>query len=182
MTSLLSVAEVVGRDQTGKLDRNLFVEEVRGAARESKVPYLRGVFLGMLAELRDLPASELTRELRDLARAPVEIMTTAGDFLDGVLSASRTSLLVEPDGLVQALDELLRAAEWEPFLAMLPRLRAAFERLHRHQRDTVAGNVAARYGLKNAASLTELKTSMNAAAAIARIDARVAEIMEAWKL
>ncbi|MBI3822317.1 MAG: hypothetical protein HY289_06515 [Planctomycetes bacterium] len=180
VSSLLAVAEVVGRDQGLGLDRQLFVEQVRLTARASLAPFLRGVFLGMLVELRDLPSQELTKELRALAQAPVEIMTTAGDFLDGILAVSRTSLLVNADDLVEALDDLLRAAEWDPFLVMLPRLRAAFERLHRHQRDSLAANVAERYGLKKSQQLTELTTSAAAAARIARIDARVAEIMETW--
>jgi hypothetical protein len=182
VSSLLAVAEVVGRDQTLGLDRHLFVEQVRGAAWASSVPFLRGVFLGMLAELRDLPASDLTKELRSLAQAPIKIMTTAGDFLDGILAVSRTSLLVNADDLVEALDELLAAADWEPFLVMLPRLRAAFERLHRHQRDSLAANVAGRYGLKKSEQWTQMTTSLAAAAWIARIDARVADIMNAWDL
>jgi len=182
VASLLAIAEIVGRDQALGLDRHLFVEQVRAAARASLAPFLRGVFLGMLAELRDLPAQELTKELRALAQAPVEIMTTAGDFLDGILAVSRTSLLVNADDLTAALDDLLRAADWEPFLVMLPRLRAAFERLHRHQRDSLAANVAERYGLKKKEQLTELTTSAAAAAWIARIDARVADIMATWEL
>jgi hypothetical protein len=182
VASLLAVAEVVGRDANLGLDRQLFVTQVRLAAKASAVPFLRGVFLGMLAELRDLPVSVLTQELRSLAQAPVEVMTTAGDFLDGVLAASRTSLLVDADELAAALDELLGAAEWDPFLVMLPRLRAAFERLHRHQRDSVASSVAGRYGLKKAEQLTEMSVSAGAAAWIARIDARVADLMNRWEL
>jgi hypothetical protein len=182
VAALLAVAEVVGRNQGLGLDRHLFVEHVRGAARASTVPFLRGVFLGMLAELRDLPASELTGELRALAQAPVEIMTTAGDFLDGILAVSRTSLLVNADDLVEALDDLLGAADWDPFLVMLPRLRAAFERLHRHHRDSLAANVAGRYGLAKSTQLTEMTTSLAAAAWIARLDARVADIMSQWDL
>ena len=120
--------ERVGGDAVGDA-AGIVVEQVRGAARASNVPFLRGVFLGMLAELRDLPVSDLTKELRFLAQAPVEIMTTAGDFLDGILAVSRTSLLVNADDLVAALDDLLGAADWDPFLVMLPRLRAAFEEI-----------------------------------------------------
>jgi hypothetical protein len=182
VSSLLAVAEVVGRDQGLGLDRNLFVEHVRAAARASTAPFLRGVFLGMLAELRDLPVQELTKELGALAQAPVEIMITAGDFLDGVFAACRTTLLVDAGDLVAALDNLLRAAEWDPFLFMLPRLRAAFERLHRYQRDSVASNVAERYGLKTNRDLTELTTSVAAVAWIARLDARVGAMMAKWDL
>jgi hypothetical protein len=182
VAALLAVAEVVGRDREMGLDRNLFIAQVRSAARGSTVPFLRGVFLGMLVELRDLPAEELIKELRCLAQARVEIMTTAGDFLDGVLSVSRTSLLLDAENLVEALDDLLGIAEWDPFLVMLPRLRAAFERLHRYQRDSLAANVARRYGLKKSEQITERTTSTAAAAWIARIDARVGKIMATWEL
>jgi hypothetical protein len=46
VSSLLAVAEVVGRDQALGLDRHLFVTQVRSAARDSKAPFLRGVAWG----------------------------------------------------------------------------------------------------------------------------------------
>jgi hypothetical protein len=164
------------------LDRQLFVQHVRQAAAATPAPFLRGAFLGMLTELRDVPADELAREVAALAKAPVEVMVTAGDFLDGVLAASRTSIMLGADALIAALDELLRAAEWDPFLMMLPRLRAAFERLHLHQRDSVAAKVAERYGLSKAEQWTQLATSVAAAAQIVRIDQQVARIMAQWDL
>jgi hypothetical protein len=86
------------------------------------------------------------------------------------------------DALIGALDELLQAADWDSFLVMLPRSRAAFERLHGRQRDSLAAKVAQRYGLAEADSLTELRTSVAAAAVLARVDQQVAKIMEKWKL
>ena len=83
--------------------------------------------------------------------------------------------------MIGALDELLRAASWDAFLVMVPRLRAAFERLHERQRDSVAARVAARYGLADTEALTELRTSVAAAAWIARIDQQVAAIMKEWE-
>jgi hypothetical protein len=180
--ALQALAEVIGRDLGLGLDRDLFVQHVRQAAAASTVPFLRGAFLGMLAELRDLPAEELAKEVSALAKAPPEIMVTAGDFLHGVLTVSRTSILLGAEGLIAAVDELLRAAEWDPFLAMLPRLRAAFESLHRHHRDSLAAQVGQRYGLAKGETLTQLTISVAAAARIARIDQQVAEIMAKWEL
>jgi hypothetical protein len=162
------------------LDRALFAQHVRQAAGSSTVPFLRGAFLGALAELREVSPEELAAELSGLARAPAEQMVTAGDFLAGVLAVSHTSILLGADALVAAIDELLRAADWEPFLVMLPRLRAAFEQLHERQRDSLAARVAARYGLGGAGEVAELRTSVAAAARIARIDEQVARIMERW--
>ncbi len=179
--ALRALAEAVLRSRAG-LDRALFAESVRQAAQGSPVPFLRGAFLGMLTELRDLTPEDLAAEVAALARAPVELMITAGDFLDGILAVSRTSILLGADALIAALDELLRAAEWEPFLTMLPRLRAAFERLHESQRGSLAGSVASLYGLAQGEELMELGASVGAAARIARIDEQVARIMSEWGL
>jgi hypothetical protein len=179
---LLALAEVVQRTKQEQLDRAVFVEHVRKAAAETTVPFLRGAFLGMLTELRDMTAEALAAEVSALARAAVEQMVTAGDFLDGILAVSRTSILLGADPLIAALDELLRAASWDAFLVMVPRLRAAFERLHERQRDSLAARVAERYGLAETEELTGLRTSVAAAAWIARIDQRVAAIMKEWEL
>lgn len=178
--ALQGLAEVVLRGDRAELDRTLFIDYVRKASQDSTVPFLRGVFLGMLAELREIATAQLAAEVSALAKAPTDVMITAGDFLDGILAVSRTSIMLGADALIVALDELLRAAEWEPFLIMVPRLRAAFERLHDQQRDSLAGRVAELYGLKETESLTELRTSVGAAARIARIDREVDQIMSRW--
>jgi hypothetical protein len=182
VAALLSLAEATLRGDRQGLDRDLFAEHVRKAAGLSAVPFLRGAFLGLLTELREKTAEELAAELSALARAPVDRMVTAGDLLDGILAVSRTSILLGAGALVGAVDELLRAADWDAFLTMVPRLRAAFDRLHAAQRDSLAAHVAERYGLADAEELTELRTSVAAAARLARIDRRVAEIMKEWDL
>lgn len=180
LNGLLGLAETVQRADQRGLDRALFVEQLRKAAVESTVPFLRGAFLGMLVELREMTAEALAAEVSALAKAPTDRMVTAGDFLDGILAVSRISILLGADALIAAIDELLRAAEWEPFLVMVPRLRAAFERLHERQVDSLAARVAQRYGLAETETLTELRTSVGAAAWIARIDHQVADIMAPW--
>ncbi|MGE3807255.1 MAG: DUF5682 family protein [Gemmataceae bacterium] len=182
VAALLALAGPVVQGDRPGLERSLFAEHVKRAAQDSTVPFLRGAFLGMLAEIRELSTAALAAEVSNLARAPVELMITAGDFLDGVMAVSRTSILLGADALIAAIDELLRAADWESFLVMLPRTRAAFERLHERQRDSLAGKVAERYGLAEAAAISELSTSVSAAAWIARIDQQVATIMEKWQL
>ncbi|MEX0716414.1 MAG: DUF5682 family protein [Planctomycetaceae bacterium] len=180
VANLLGLADVALRDALPGLDREVLKQSVWSAANATEAPFLRGAFLGMLVELRELPAEQLAAEIAQLARAPQERMIAAGDLLDGVFCVSRASILLGAQSLVAALDELLRAAEWESFLVMLPRLRGAFERLHAGQRDSVAATVARRYGLKDAKSIVELRTSVGAAARIATIDRRVAELMRGW--
>jgi hypothetical protein len=182
VNALLALAEPVVRGDRPGLERSLFAEHVRKAAADSTVPFLKGAFLGMLAEIRELPAEALAAEVSALARAPVDQMTTAGDFLDGIMAVSRTSILLGADALIAAIDELLGAADWDAFLVMLPRMRAAFERLHDRQRDSLAVKVAQHYGLAEGETITELRTSVAAAAWIARIDQQVAKIMEKWNL
>jgi hypothetical protein len=47
--------------------------------RESPVPFLRGAFLGLLCEIRELPADALAAEVAGLAGAAPDQMVTAGD-------------------------------------------------------------------------------------------------------
>ena len=163
-------------------DRSVFANHVRTAAEHSTVPFLRGAFLGLLAELREITPDELATHVAAFAQTSPDQMVLAGDFLDGVLAVSRTSVMLGADSLVAAIDQLLRAAEWNVFLTMLPRLRAAFDRLHDRQVDSLASCVARKYGLTEEARdrLIDLKTSIGAAALIADIDRRVAEIMRKW--
>jgi hypothetical protein len=180
--ALVSVADMVQRAEPGRFDRALFAEAARRAANESPVPFLRGAFLGLLCEIRELPADALAAEVASLARAAPAQMVVAGDLLDGMLAVSRTSILLGADALVAALDDLLKAAEWDPFLVMLPRLRAAFERLSESQRDSLAATVARRYGLASAADVRTLTGTMAATALVARIDAAVAAALKDWPL
>lgn len=181
VSGMLVLAEVVQRSDRPGIDRDLFADQVRIAAENSTVPFLRGAFLGLLTELRTRTTEELAGDVAALARAPSDRMVTAGDFVDGILAVSQTAIMLGANALIGALDELLRAAEWETFLTMLPRLRGAFERLHERQRDSLAENVARRYGLCQAEEVTDLRTSVGAAARIAALDRQVAEILAAWE-
>ena len=180
--ALLSLADVTMKGDAQRFDRTLFGEQVRSSAEESTAPFLRGAFLGMLAEIRHLTTTELAQQVSAFARAPVDVMVTAGDFLDGVLAVSRTSIMLGAKELVGAMDELLRNANWEVFLTMIPKIRGAFERIHDRHRDSLAAVVAARYGLGDEGeSITDLSTSVESAALIVQIDKQVAEIMAPWQ-
>lgn len=175
---LLALAEpVVQRDD---LDPDLFAAHVGRAARVSTMPFLRGAFLGVLTEMRRMKPDALAAELTAYARGPVDQQVVAGDFLHGVLRVSRTALLLGAKSLVAAVDELLRAADHDTFLGMLPRIRAAFESLHDRQRDAVGSHVAELYGLKEAESVRALTTSVGAAHLMGELDGEVARIMEEW--
>jgi hypothetical protein len=180
--ALLSVAEVLQRAEKGRYDRALFAEAAKTAAGISTVPFLRGAFLGLLCEIRELPAEALAAEVAGLARAAPELMVTAGDLLDGMLAVSHTSLMLGADSLVGAIDDLLKAANWESFLVMLPRLRAAMERLSNSHKDSLAACVAKRYGLSEADEVRTMSGSLGATALVARLDAAVAETLKDWPL
>jgi hypothetical protein len=182
VNGLVSVADIVQRDQSDRYDRTLFSAATRRAANESPVPFLRGAFLGLLCEIRELGADVLAAEVRGLAGAAPDVMVTAGDLLDGMFAVSHTSILLGADALIAAIDDLLKAAEWEPFLVMLPRLRAAFERLSKSHRDSLAATVAQRYGLSSAADVRTLRGSLAATALISRLDAATAVVLQDWPL
>lgn len=181
ISALFSLAEIMQRGEKQGLDRDLFIENVKYASEATEIPFLKGALLGILAELRVISPQQLAEQVALFAKSPVEIKVKAGDFLDGVMAVSRTSILLGADALIKAIDELLRACEWDDFLTLLPRTRAAIERLHDRQRESLASRVAKLYGLsEKTEELTKLATSVGAAAAIARIDAKVAQIMKEW--
>jgi hypothetical protein len=182
VNALLTVAEIVQRADSGRFDRPLFAQAARRAADESPVPFLRGAFLGLLCEIRELPADALAAEVAALAGAAQDQMIAAGDLLDGMLAVSRTSIMLGADALIAAVDDLLKAAEWEPFLVMLPRLRAAFERLPESQRDSLAVTVAKKYGLGSAHEVRAMPAGLGATALVARLDAAVAATLKNWPL
>ena len=178
LDALRTLAQIVYQDETGDLDDTLFATHVRNASEASPVPLLKGAFLGILAELRVLPVEDVTAELGRYAQSPPDIMLQAGEFLDGLLAVSRTSIILGADGLIQAIEDLLQAAERESFLTMLPRIRAAFERLSEHNRQAIAQRVAERHGLKETEQLTDLSTSSATALLIAEIDQQVHHAIE----
>ncbi|MBA3550249.1 MAG: hypothetical protein H0T76_27555 [Nannocystis sp.] len=182
LAALKSVAEALLGDSASTFDRDLFVENVRSAYAESTSPYLRGAMCGLLTETRAQPAEVLSQEILKFAQSRPEVMLTCGEFLDGVMATSRTAIMLGAQSLVEAFDVLLRAASWEQFLTMLPRARKAFERLHDRSRVAFADRVAQLYGLQEgeADKLAQLDTSVGAAVWMARIDARVAEVMKEW--
>ena len=180
--ALLSLAEAVQRGGEPALDKTLFAEHLKLAAEQTQVPFLHGAFLGMLTEIRSIEADELADYVKQFARQPVEEMMLAGDFLEGVMSVSRMAIMMGADSLIGAMDELLRAADWDTFLSMLPRMRAAFDRLHDRQRESLSLRVAQRYHLAESEILQDLQTSVGAAALIARLDQQVAEIMKHWHI
>ena len=175
---LLALAEPVVRRED--LDADLFATHVQAAARSSTMPFLRGAFLGVLTEMRRLKADAIAVELLAYARGSSDQQVVAGDFLHGVLRVSKTAIMLGAKSLVAAVDELLRGAERQTFLGMVPRLRAAFEALHERQRDSVAANVAEMYGLKESETLRTLTTSVAAAQLISELDGEVAVIMAEW--
>jgi hypothetical protein len=112
--ALSALAEIVLRGGDERLDKELFANYVRYAAEDSNVPFLRGAFLGMLAEIRQF-TDELAAEIQAFAYAPSDEMIRAGDFIDGVMAVSRASIMLGADALIKAMDDLLAAAPWEIF-------------------------------------------------------------------
>ncbi len=65
---------------------------------------------------------------------------------------------------------------------MLPRLRAAIERLSNAQKNSLAGTVARRYGLKGVEEVRAMSGSLAATALVARLDAATASVLKNWPL
>ena len=142
---------------------------------------MQGAYAGLLTELREIDPADLAARVAAFASSHPTKMVLAGEFLDGAFAVSKTSLLLGAEALVGAIDTLLRAAPWDDFMTLLPKVRNAFERLHERQRLSFADRVASRYGLATTEEVSELPvTSAGAAAYLATIDARVAAVMADW--
>ena len=179
---LKSLAEAVQGADNGALDKDLFVENVTTAAVATTVPFMQGVFAALLSEMRAVDPADLARRVAAFARARPDTMVLAGEFLDGAFAVAKTSILLGAGELVTAIDELIRTATWDQFVVLLPRVRHAFERLNDRHRMTFSERVAESYGLREAAVVAELNTSVGAAVQMAAIDAEVAAIMKEWTL
>lgn len=177
VAGLQGLAEAVLGEHEIALDPQLLATYVGNAATQTCSMFMRGVLLGLLAELRVLDGPALAAEITGLARGAEAAMVEAGSFVRGILEVSRASLMLGADAIVEAVDELLRAASWETFLVMLPSLRAAFEKLRGADLGVMCDRVARRYGLREAEEL-DLSLTVGAAALMAEVDQRVAQIME----
>jgi hypothetical protein len=177
VSGLQAVAEALLGEHEVALDRELLATHVATAAAQTSSMFMRGVLLGLLAELRVIDGPALAAEITGLARGSEAAMVAAGDFVRGILEVSRASLMLGADAIVEAIDELLRAASWDTFLVMLPSLRAAFEKLRGADLGVMCDRVARRYGLREVEEL-DLGLTVGAAALMAEVDQCVAQIME----
>lgn len=177
-----SLGEVLLGEKGADLDRDLFVLNARTTLADSRNARLRGALSGILTEIRAQSPEDLAADVARFARALPEEMVLCGDFLSGVMETSKTALLLGADPIVRAIDELLRVASWEQFLTLLPRTRGAFEAVHDRSRVALGDRVASLYGLKDddTAAVTRLETSVDTAAKLSEIDARVGQIMKDW--
>lgn len=183
VSAVKSLGELLMGERGEVLDEALFVENVKTAFHDSESPYLRGALSGILTELRVQTPEDLASQVAAFAKARPEVLVTCGEFLHGMLQTSRTAIMLGADAIVMAIDELLKSAEWEQFLVLLPRARGAFEGMHDRVRVSLADRVAVRYGLSSdeGDAIAKLETSAAAAQQLVMLDARVAEMMKSWE-
>ena len=178
--SLKIIAETVFNDQSGAMDIDLLSTNIQSAAELTEVPFLKGAFYGLMAELKVISGEQVLSLLAAYAQAIPEILVQAGDFLEGLLSVSRSSIITGSAQLIEAMEALLNSADHHSFLIMLPTIRQAFENLHQQSKHAIADKVAQKHGLKTADTLIELNTSLEAAVIISQIDKQVDRIMQEW--
>ena len=164
-----------------EMDRALFISNIQTAAQQTEIPYLKGALQGLLAELKVVPVEAVLHQLAAYSQAPKAILVQAGDFLAGLLSVSRTSIITGSPQLIDAIEALFKYTEHDVFLLMLPKMRGAFEQLDRHSKVAIADKVAQQHGLKESTKLLKLNTSLEAATLMAKLDTQVSHIMQAWE-
>ncbi|MCK5889374.1 MAG: hypothetical protein KAG19_05470 [Methylococcales bacterium] len=178
--ALKIIAEIVFKDKSGEMDIELLHINIQSAATLTDVPFLKGAFYGLLAELKVIPSDEVIYLLAAYAKAMPDILVQSGDFLEGLLSVSRTSIVTGSPQLIEAIEELFKQANHESFLIMLPKIRQAFEKMNTQSKHAIADKVAQKHGLKKSVDLVALNTSLEAALLISQIDGQVDKIMQKW--
>ncbi len=178
--SLKTIAETVFNDRSGAMDIDLLSMNIQTAADLTEVPFLKGAFYGLLAELKVISSDYVLAILGAYAQASTNILVQAGDFLEGLLSVSRSSIVTGSPQLIESIEQLLKKADQDSFLIMLPKLRQAFENMSYQNKNRIADKVAQKHGLKTSIDLMVLNTSVEAAVIISQIDRQVDKIMKEW--
>lgn len=121
----------------------------RIAADAEAPPDLRGAAFGFrwaLADLTDSGIAPAGLEPLRVVRGAF-VVRTAGDWLAGLFALAREEVL-HAEEVIGLLDELLSAMTADDFLIALPALRQAYEFFPPKERETIAGHLLARRGLR----------------------------------
>ncbi|WP_432855544.1 DUF5682 family protein [Amycolatopsis sp. CA-161197] len=175
-------AVVAVRDTIRHAEHVVTVDRATAAAVATRVaadagvpPDLRGAATGLAWSLGRAPDPERTRAaVRDMA-AP----DTIGDWLAGLFCLAREEVL-ESDGVLGTLDELVGELTEAEFLIALPALRLAFGYFPPAERERIAERLLARRGLRGSGrglvrpGRVDPLVVAEAMALEARVDARLA--------
>ncbi|SPT57223.1 DUF5682 family protein [Actinomadura madurae] len=139
----------------------------RVAAHPDAPPDLRGAAFGLGRALGD--AGDPARAVRGAAGPK-----TFGDWLAGLFALARQEVLDPDASVLGVLDELICGLTDEEFLVALPALRQAFEFFPPRERETIAGGLLERRGLRGSArSLLRAPASPALAAEARALETRV---------
>ncbi|WP_255276788.1 DUF5682 family protein [Actinomadura madurae] len=116
----------------------------RVAAHPDAPPDLRGAAFGLGRALGD--TGDPARAVRGAAGPK-----TFGDWLAGLFALARQEVLDLDASVLGVLDELICGLTDEEFLVALPALRQAFEFFPPRERETIAGGLLERRGLRGSA-------------------------------
>lgn len=163
------------------IDQDLFIEQILSAVSLCEVPVLKGVFTGLLTELKIIEQDELSHTIHGYCLSHPDEMIEAGDYISGLMKICRTSILFGSKTLMNSIDELLKTADYDSFLIMLPKLRASFESLLEGQRKSVCSIVGQIYGLEETEILSVLTVPLENTKEIIRIDSEAQSIIQKWE-
>ncbi len=173
--ALKSLAEVALTQD--HLDSQLLISTLKSAVELAESAGMRAAYQAILLDLGQIKIDLVAAELAAYAHAGWEQQLRAGEYLQGLLRASTTAIMLGASELVVALDRLIVSVDGECFLTLLPSLRAAIEQLHRRHRDAFIAAAARHLGVQTEAVEELLGGDPAAHALIAELDQEVARIM-----
>ena len=183
--ALRLMEELLGEDEAGMFDRQLFDEAIDRAAEAGPPPEILGAILAICVHAGRRGPDDLQAALEGQFGGAVVNEEDRIATLRGMLHAA-PQLLWHGKGVLEVIDRFLGAIEEDEFFQLLPHLRLAFTALNPREVDRVADRLAAMHG-GSASAFTAVHHSLTQAdvergAAIEReVTASIAEDgLEGW--
>lgn len=178
LDALITLREIVALSSDGleAIDSSFYDEAIRALLDQELQPAISGAVCA-IALLQDLVDDEYlaTRVRGELNSAYVE-MKARVEFLRGVMSVSRELLWAVP-ALIDAIDSVVKEAQGEDFVELLPHLRLGFSLLDPRDIDRFARLIAEKHQGDAAALVGDFGVSQAEQAANNALDQRLVALL-----
>ncbi|NMC05394.1 MAG: hypothetical protein GYA24_09290 [Candidatus Lokiarchaeota archaeon] len=162
------------------LDRQAFIGSLNTCISTTSNEFIKGCYVGILYLMNAIDIHEVRGRIMAYTRSNDSVKVKVGEFIRGIIYECQSQFLFNPE-ILQLLDEVISAAEWPIFSAILPSLKKSFSDLQPREYEVFAEKLAELYELK-ATVIKELKDEVHDrhVALFGAINKRVQEIFDDW--